>query len=93
MPVSSRQVITGRHAGLLSGERRLRSAPVHWLPAWVAVYPALLRTRCLTCGATPEEVGRLLRRDDLLPEPDLLATHAASIAALPNAMRSAIARL
>ena len=48
MPVSSRQVITGRHAGLLSGERRLRSAPVHWSPAWVAVYPALLRTRCLT---------------------------------------------
>jgi hypothetical protein len=59
----------------------------------VAVYPALFRTRFLTCGATPEEVGRLMRRDDLLRQPDLLATRAVSIAALPNAMRPAIARL
>jgi hypothetical protein len=41
----------------------------------------------------PEEVGRLMRSHDLLTEPDLLATRAVSIAAPPNAMRSAIARL
>jgi hypothetical protein len=51
-----------------------------------AVYPALLRARCLTWGATPEEVGRQMPGDDLLPEPDLLATRAVTVAAQSSAI-------
>lgn len=51
-----------------------------------AAYPALLRTRCLTWGATPEEVGRQMPGDDLLPEPDLVATRAVTVAAQPSAI-------
>ena len=51
-----------------------------------AAYAALLRTRCLTWGATPEEVGRQMPGDDLLPEPDLVATRAVTVAAQPSAI-------
>ena len=33
----------------------------------VAAYPALLRTRCLTWGATSDEINRQMPGDDLLP--------------------------
>jgi hypothetical protein len=52
----------------------------------VAAYSALLRTRCLTWGATPEEISRQMPGDDLLPQPDLLATRAVGIAVSPNAI-------
>jgi hypothetical protein len=52
----------------------------------VAAYPALLRTRCLTWGATSDEINRQMPGDDLLPDPDLLATRAVTVAAPPHAI-------
>jgi hypothetical protein len=52
----------------------------------VASYPVLWRKRCLTWGATADEVSRQLPGDELLPEPDLVATRAISIAAPPAAI-------
>jgi hypothetical protein len=69
---------------LWSGEWPRRSAPEHWSPESLQRYPALFRARCLTWGATPEEVGRQRPGDDLLPEPDLLATRAVTVAAQPS---------
>ena len=52
----------------------------------VAAYPALLRTRCLTWGATSDEINRQMPGDDLVPDPDLLATRAVTVAAPPHAI-------
>ena len=52
----------------------------------VAAYPALLRTRCLTWGATSDEINRQMPGDDLVPDPDLVATRAVTIAAPPHAI-------
>jgi hypothetical protein len=49
-------------------------------------YPWLFRRPCLTWGARREEVTRGLPRDDLLPNPDILATWAISIDAPPSAV-------
>jgi hypothetical protein len=49
-------------------------------------YPRLLRARCLTWGATAEEVDRGMPGDDLLAEPDVLATRAITIDAAPGAI-------
>jgi hypothetical protein len=46
-------------------------------------YPWLFRRPCLTWGARPEEVTRELPGDDLLANPDILATRAISIDAPP----------
>jgi hypothetical protein len=51
-----------------------------------AAYPLVLRTRCLTWGATPDEVSREMPGDDLLPEPDMLATRAITIDTPPSAI-------
>jgi hypothetical protein len=51
-----------------------------------ATYPLLLRRRCLTWGATPEEVGRTMPGDELMPRPDVLATRAITVDAQPHAV-------
>jgi hypothetical protein len=50
-----------------------------------AAYLLLLRERCLTWGASPEEVSREMPGDDLIPDPDTLATRAITIDAPPSA--------
>jgi hypothetical protein len=55
--------------------------------AAVAVaYPLLFRRRCLTWGATADEASAALPGDDLLPEPDILATRAVTVDAPPGAV-------
>jgi hypothetical protein len=54
--------------------------------ALATAYPVLLRGRCLTWGATPAEIGREMPGDELLPEPDVLATRAVTIHAPPGAV-------
>ena len=49
-------------------------------------YPLVLRRKCLTWGATPEEVSRPLPGDELMPDPDIVATRAISISAPPSAV-------
>jgi hypothetical protein len=49
-------------------------------------YPLLLRRRCLTWGATRDEVTRPLPGDDLLATPDMLSTRAVTIDAPPSAV-------
>jgi hypothetical protein len=49
-------------------------------------YPLLLRRRCLTWGARPDEVGRELPGDELLTNPDIVATRAITINAPPGAI-------
>ncbi|MDQ7911468.1 SRPBCC family protein [Phytohabitans sp. ZYX-F-186] len=54
--------------------------------ALAATYPLLLRDRCLHWGATPDEVIRELPGDDLIPDPDVLATRAVAVDAPPAAI-------
>jgi hypothetical protein len=49
-------------------------------------YPLLLRRRCLTWGATRDEVERTLPGDDLLATPDMVSTRAVTIDAPPSAV-------
>jgi hypothetical protein len=51
-----------------------------------AAYLLLLRERCLTWGARPEEVSREMPGDELIPDPDTLATRAITIDAPPTAL-------
>jgi len=51
-----------------------------------ASYPLLLRRRCLTWGATPDEVARGLQGDELLADPDILSTRAVTVDAQPSAI-------
>jgi hypothetical protein len=51
-----------------------------------AAYPLVLRRRCLTWGAAPDEVVRPLPGDELLPTPDVVATRAITIDAPPSAV-------
>jgi hypothetical protein len=51
-----------------------------------ASYPLLLRRRCLTWGATPDEVARGLPGDELLASPDILSTRAVTVDAPPSAI-------
>jgi hypothetical protein len=51
-----------------------------------AAYLLLLRERCLTWGARPEEVSREMPGDELIPDPDTLATRATTIDAPPSAI-------
>jgi len=53
---------------------------------WAVSYPALLRQRCLTWGATPDEVERELPGDELLDTADIVSTRAVTIDAPPNAV-------
>jgi hypothetical protein len=54
--------------------------------AAAAAYPVLFRRWCLTWGSTPEEAIAALPGDDLMPEPDILATRAMTIHAPPSAI-------
>ncbi|RDI55292.1 hypothetical protein [Nocardia mexicana] len=49
-------------------------------------YRLFARTRCLTWGATGEEIARVMPGDDLLPDTDILATRAITVAAGPEAI-------
>ena len=53
---------------------------------WAVSYPALFRQRCLTWGATPDEVARVLPGDELLDTADIVSTRAVTIDAPPNAI-------
>jgi hypothetical protein len=46
-----------------------------------ASYPLLYRSRCLTWGATPDEVAMNLPGDELLPGAELVTTRAIGISA------------
>ena len=49
-------------------------------------YPTLWRQRCMTWGATDDEVGRKMPGDEFLPSPDMLSTRAVTIDAPPVAI-------
>ena len=51
-----------------------------------ASYPGLLRQRCLTWGATPDEIARELPGDELLVTADLVSTRAVTIDAPASAI-------
>lgn len=51
-----------------------------------AAYLGLGRRRCLTWGATADDVDRTMPGDELLVHPDLLSTRAVRIAAPPSAV-------
>jgi hypothetical protein len=51
-----------------------------------ASYPAVFRHRCLTWGATPDEIGRRLPGDELLESADIVSTRAITIDAPPSAI-------
>ncbi len=53
---------------------------------YVLLYLSAFRKPCLTWGASPGDVDRVMPGDELLPEPDLLATRAVSIEAPPSAI-------
>jgi hypothetical protein len=65
---------------------RIAGGAVLLLGAAALSYPWLLRRQCLTWGARPEEVGRDLPGDDLLPNADIVATRAITIDAPPGAV-------
>jgi hypothetical protein len=52
----------------------------------VIAYPLFFRRRCLTWGATAEEVSRKLSGDELLPEAGLVSTRAVTVDAPPAAV-------
>lgn len=54
--------------------------------AGVTAYPLFFRHRCLTWGATAEEVSGKLPGDELLPEADIVSTRAVTIDAPPDAV-------
>lgn len=66
-------------------KRVLRGASLA-LAGAAAAYTLLLRDWCVTWGAKPEEVTRGMPGDELIPEPDMLATRAITV----HAPRSAI---
>src|SRR5215831_15599978 len=79
--------VTRREAPAMSGTW-LRIAGGAGLAAAAAAlsYPWLFRRQCLTWGATPEEAARELPGDDLLANPDIIATRAITIDAPPAAV-------
>jgi hypothetical protein len=53
---------------------------------WAVSYPVLFRRRCLTWGATPDEVARVLPGDELLSSADIVSTRVVTIDASPDAI-------
>jgi hypothetical protein len=51
-----------------------------------AAYQTVLRDRCLRWGASAEEVAREMPGDELIADPDMLATRAITINAPPSAI-------
>ena len=70
------------------GVARTRIIGCAGLAAAVAAgtYMLVFRRRCLTWGATPDEVTRPLPGDDLLATPDIVSTRAVTIDAPPSAI-------
>jgi len=56
------------------------------IAAAVVAYPLLWRKRCLTWGATADEVSGQMPGDDLMPNPDLQTTRAITVEAPPGAI-------
>jgi hypothetical protein len=54
--------------------------------AGAVTYPLFFRHRCLTWGATDDEVSRKLPGDELLPEAGIVSTRAVTIDAPPGAV-------
>ena len=54
--------------------------------ALAAAYPVMLRDRCLSWGASAQEVAREMPGDELIADPDMLATRAITINAPPRAI-------
>jgi hypothetical protein len=52
--------------------------------ALAASYPVLWRNKCLTWGATPDEVARAIAGDELLADADIVTTRAVTVAAPPG---------
>jgi hypothetical protein len=69
-----------RTAGAVAGAAAFAAAV-----AWAA-YPVLWHKRCLTWGATADEVRGQMPGDDLMPNPDLQTTRAITIEAPPGAI-------
>ncbi|MFI7003429.1 SRPBCC family protein [Nocardia sp. NPDC050175] len=57
-----------------------------YLAALALSYEAILRRRCLTWGATTDEVARIMPGDELPAAPDIITTRAITIAANPAAI-------
>ncbi|WP_433664618.1 SRPBCC family protein [Nocardia sp. CA-128927] len=57
-----------------------------YLAALALSYEAILRRRCLTWGATTDEVARIMPGDELPTAPDIITTRAITIAANPAAI-------
>ncbi|MEV2225961.1 SRPBCC family protein [Nocardia vinacea] len=55
-----------------------------YLAGLVLGYEVLLRDRCLNWGSTKEEVARTMPGDDLLGNPDIVATRSITINAAPG---------
>jgi hypothetical protein len=55
-------------------------------PVAAVAYLVVGRRRCLTWGATADEVDRMMAGDELMPNPDILSTRAISIDAPPAAI-------
>src|SRR4051794_12176804 len=66
--------------------RRMISAASFALGGAAAAYPTILRDRCLSWGASAEEVTREMPGDELIADPDTLATRAITINAPPSAI-------
>ncbi|MFL6040641.1 MAG: hypothetical protein ACJ740_04470 [Gaiellales bacterium] len=69
----------------MSAARRLGAAVVLAVAA-ASAYRLGLRDRCLSWGATDEEVDRTMAGDELMPDPDVVATRAVTIDAPPSAV-------
>jgi hypothetical protein len=69
-----------RTAGAVAGAAAFAAAA-----AWAA-YPVLWRKRCLTWGATADEVSGQMPGDDLMPDPDMQTTRAITIEAPSGAI-------
>jgi hypothetical protein len=69
-----------RTAGAVAGVAAFAAAA-----AWAA-YPVLWRKRCLTWGATADEVSGQMPGDDLMPDPEMQTSRAITIEAPPGAI-------
>jgi hypothetical protein len=70
----------------MSGSRKRIIGGVALATSVAASYPVLLRRRCLTWGATPDEIARPLPGDELLLAADIVSTRAVTIEAPPHAI-------
>jgi hypothetical protein len=78
--------VTKKAGAISAGRRRIVGMAGVAAGAAALSYPLLLRRRCLTWGARPDEVTRRLPGDELLPAADIVATRAITIDAPPDAI-------